>query len=332
MAWPLSAGDGSFGYAAPQLRLRHAHRLMHTLLVVLLFGSESVVAQPASSELQQLRAEAEQLQARVEEAARALEDEPRLKRLTRQQMRELTEFVAGNMLFVLLHEMGHAHISEMELPVLGREEDAADSFAIVTMLGVGIPFTHQVLSQAAKGWFLSDRRDHEKGEKFVYYDEHGLDKQRAYQIVCLVVGSDPKKFKELADATSLPESRQASCQGDYSNASWSWNKVLEPHRRSAGQPKTSIEVLYGKGEGKFDLYARSFRSIQLLETVAEVAADRWVWPHAFALEMQSCGEPDAHWRFTNRKLTLCYEMAAEFAELYRDYAQEWRPKARKRAR
>jgi hypothetical protein len=35
------------------------------------------------------------------------------------------EFVAGNMLFVLLHELGHAAITEMGLPVLGRMEDAA---------------------------------------------------------------------------------------------------------------------------------------------------------------------------------------------------------------
>jgi hypothetical protein len=37
------------------------------------------------------------------------------------------------MLFVLLHETAHALVSEMGLPVLGREEDAADAYATVTM-------------------------------------------------------------------------------------------------------------------------------------------------------------------------------------------------------
>ena len=32
-----------------------------------------------------------------------------------------------------------------------------------------------------------------------YYDEHGLDWQRAYQIVCLMVGSNPDQFGQLAD-------------------------------------------------------------------------------------------------------------------------------------
>jgi len=61
-------------------------------------------------------------------------------------------------------------------------------------------------------------------------------------------------------------------------------------------------------------------------------ADRWVWPCPFALEMRSCGQPEAHWSVPDRKLTLCYELAAEFAQLYRDYAQEWRPQTRKRVR
>jgi Putative metallopeptidase len=35
------------------------------------------------------------------------------------------------MLFVLLHEMAHAAITQMGLPVVGKMEDAADSFAAV---------------------------------------------------------------------------------------------------------------------------------------------------------------------------------------------------------
>ena len=66
-------------------------------------------------------------------------------------------------------------------------------------------------SGAAQGWFLNDRRDQQTGEKPPYYDEHNLSQQRAYQILCLMVGSDPNKFKGLADEMKLPESRQATC-------------------------------------------------------------------------------------------------------------------------
>ena len=35
--------------------------------------------------------------------------------------------------------------------------------------------------------------------------------------------------------------------------------------------------------------------------------------------MQSCGSPNAGWDPSTRKLTLCYELASDFAELYRGY-------------
>ena len=60
-------------------------------------------------------------------------------------------------------------------------------------------------------------------------------------------------------------------------------------------------------------------AIRLLEPVAEVTADLTAWPAPFTLEMQSCGFINAAWDPSTRKLTLCYELAADFAELYRTY-------------
>ena len=177
-----------------------------------------------------------------------------------------------------------------------------------------------MLVGAAKGWFLSDRRNRNEGVRLAFYDEHGLDQQRAYWIVCLMVGSDPDKFKDLADETKLPEERQGTCQGDYSNASWSWDMALKPHRRSANQPKTKIDVVYGEGKGNLDVHARSARSLGLLEVVANHSADEFVWRAPFTLELQTCGSPNSGWNLSAHKVTLCYEMADDFARLYRDYS------------
>ncbi len=46
---------------------------------------------------------------------------PRLKNISQQKRETLVEFVMGNMLFVLLHELGHATMEELRIPVLGRE-------------------------------------------------------------------------------------------------------------------------------------------------------------------------------------------------------------------
>jgi hypothetical protein len=54
--------------------------------------------------------------------------DPRFKGASPEYVQGLAEFVSGNMLFVLLHEMAHVSITQMGLPVLGRMEDAADTY------------------------------------------------------------------------------------------------------------------------------------------------------------------------------------------------------------
>jgi hypothetical protein len=242
-----------------------------------------------------------------------------------EQQRDLAEFVVGNMLFVGFHELGHALVGQLHLPVLGRAEAAADSFATLALLEEGTEFSVNVLVQAARGWFLMDRRDRKLGRKLDFYDAHGLDQQRAFQIVCLMVGSDQKKFKKLADWVHLPQDRQQSCRDDYDNAKYSWDLVLKPHRRSADQPNSTVEAVHKEGGGKLDAFARSFRSIGFLDTLAEHVSSRYVLPRPITLEMKSCGDANAWWDPPTLKETLCYEMAEDFAELYRGYTEKAAP-------
>src|SRR5262245_20784046 len=130
----------------------------------------------------------------------------------------------------------------MNMPVLGREEDAADAFALVTALKVNSKYSVRVLLEVAMGCMLSDKRDKKEGNALAFYDEHGLDLQRAYNVVCMMVGSDPEKFKALAKETKLPEERQKSCVRDYKTTTWSWEQMLKPHLRSPDQPKMTIKV------------------------------------------------------------------------------------------
>jgi Putative metallopeptidase len=282
------------------------------ICATLLIGCGAASGQPAPSG-------SPSFQERIVEVARALQNNPRLKNLSEQQRIDRVEFVTGNTLFILLHEMGHVHISEMNLPVLGREEDDADTFAAITMLRVGTSFSQRVLAEASQGWFLSERRDQQTGAKPLYYDEHNLSPQRAYWVVCLMVGSDPTKFKSLADETKMPESRQQSCKENYAKASRSWDMVHKPHRRAPDQPETKINVVYGDAQGDFEVFARSFRAMRILETVAERSAAQYVWPAPFTMEMLSCDGPNASWDDKTRTLKVCYQLAFDFAELYRAY-------------
>jgi hypothetical protein len=244
-------------------------------LGVLVFGASPVAAQ-------QIEPTQPSLPQRIEAAAKAALNNPRLQGLTEQQRIARVEFVAGNTLVLLSHELGHVLIAEMHLPLLGREEDAADTYAALRLLAIGTSFSQQELAQAAQGWFLNDRRDQEIGEKPLYYDEHNLSQQRAYQILCLMVGSDPDKFKGLADQMKMPAERQRTCKRDFAKTSEGWKTVLKPWLREPGDPETKIDVVYGDGKGMFDGVANMFRSIRFLETVAANSAARYKWPHPVA--------------------------------------------------
>src|SRR5262249_55472678 len=245
---------------------------------------------------------------------------PRIKNLSEEQREKLIEFVAGNMLFTLLHELGHAAMHELELPVLGREEDQADNFAIINLLKIGNKVSHRVLVGAARGWFLSNRRDRRDGERQAYFDEHALDQQRAYNVVCLVYGSDPAAMTDLADETKLPKDRRDSCAiSDYPSTSSSWMSVLAPHRRAPDQPKTKIEVIYGESKGDLERFARGMRTIDTLNIVADLMSDALAWPQPFVIESQTCGDINARWAPATRRLTVCYELAQDFSTLYREF-------------
>jgi Putative metallopeptidase len=282
------------------------------LQAVVMSAPTPTVAQPASYQPRKI-------EARINAASAALAGDPKFKNLSPKHRQDLAEFVSGNILFVICHEIAHAAMTQLGLPVLGRAEDAADSFATLRMIKIGSEFSSRVLAEAARGWFLAARRDQKSGEPVVYYDEHGLDQQRAYQIVCLMVGSDKDKYKDLARETRLPPERQESCARDYGDASYSWGLLLQSHLRAPDQPRTPIEVAYGESKGKFEHAAAAARSVQLLEAVAENLSDTFAWPDRFTLEMQSCGGPNAQWVPATHTLTVCYELAEDFAELYRAY-------------
>jgi hypothetical protein len=246
------------------------------------------------------------------------QDEARIE-MTLAKQRDRADFIIGNMLFVGFHEMGHALTDQFHLPTLGRAEDAADSFATIALLDSGSEFSINVLVQAARGLFLSDRRDRTRREDFDFSDAHGLDRQRAFQIICLMVGSDQEQFKELAHWVRMPPDRQHTCAIDYEDAKYAWHSLLESHRHADREPTATIEVAYEAGQGHLERYARSFQSVALLEALSDYASSRYALPHPIKIVMANCGDANAAWVSSANTETLCYELADDFFDLYNGY-------------
>ena len=91
------------------------------LPLAFMFATKPVFAQQSAA------SEAEQLKARIDAAVQQFGDNPLFKSLSatdRQGLKDrhdLVEFVAGNMLFVLLHEFGHAAVAEMGINCSWKE-------------------------------------------------------------------------------------------------------------------------------------------------------------------------------------------------------------------
>jgi putative metallopeptidase DUF4344 len=128
--------------------------------------------------------------------------------------------------FILAHEFAHALIHNFELPVLGREEDAADGIATVVLLKAEEGGLYAI--DAAEFWeAFSGRQD--PPDLAEYADNHSFDRQRADNILCWVAGSDEPVLEAFLENEILPEDRLAACPGEWELLKDSAEQVLDPH-------------------------------------------------------------------------------------------------------
>ena len=142
---------------------------------------------------------------------------------------QAAEKAVAALVFTFYHELGHALIDVYDLPVTGREEDAVDQLATVMLLETwdGEDSELSILSSAEA--FELDAG--EEGAEADLADEHSLDQQRYYNLVCWIYGSDPDYFSDVAKEWELPANRAEQCSGEYARMSASWNTLLGPHMR-----------------------------------------------------------------------------------------------------
>ncbi|HVG06609.1 MAG TPA: DUF4344 domain-containing metallopeptidase [Thermoanaerobaculia bacterium] len=156
---------------------------------------------------------------------------------TEEEAEEGGEAVAGATLFTFFHELGHALIDLYDLPVTGREEDAVDQLATMILLEGGEDGEMAALNGA---WsFLTEEEEaeeeteeeeeEEEEEELAFWDEHSLDEQRFYNIVCWSYGKNPEGFQYLVDDETLPEGRAERCPAEYDRMSRSWDALLDPY-------------------------------------------------------------------------------------------------------
>lgn len=125
---------------------------------------------------------------------------------------------------VFLHETAHALIDILDLPVTGREEDAADQFSTLVLLSqkdgvrkaMQVAYTYKVLSQDAVEY------------PPLYWGEHSLNIQRYYDTLCMIYGRNPKENIKFLGNDPIPPARADICEGEYDRIEDSWKRLLQP--------------------------------------------------------------------------------------------------------
>ena len=137
---------------------------------------------------------------------------------------EVMDAALGATFHTYLHEVGHALVDMLKLPITGREEDAVDQLATYVLLDYGEE-GEQMAIDGAEAFVLDEDEDP------VFWGEHALGVQRFYSILCLIYGKDPDKNDDLVNGDYLPEERAERCPEEYAQLKRIWLTLLEPHRR-----------------------------------------------------------------------------------------------------
>lgn len=139
----------------------------------------------------------------------------RLQREDQLSQEESRLFAAGWSDFVFFHELGHALIDQLEIPMLGREEDVADQ--ISTYIWVHREDSEAILN----GTIYSFSAQDDGADDDVLADSHSLNAQRYYNLMCWVYGADPQRYSEAGE--QLPEERREGCEFEY----WQLENAIE---------------------------------------------------------------------------------------------------------
>jgi hypothetical protein len=129
----------------------------------------------------------------------------------------------GTTSMLLVHEASHALIDVLDLPVLGREEDAADSGSAVFL--TGLQNGGSIVAYSADFWNAFGKQRGLDSTSFA--DEHGLDLQRAYNLICWTYGRNTSAYNALRKY--LTDARAPRCQNEYRKLANSWDEVMHKH-------------------------------------------------------------------------------------------------------
>lgn len=143
----------------------------------------------------------------------------------------MKDAVCGQLFFAVAHELGHAMFDIFDVPVFGRQEDAADQFATYIMLQFGGEQALQLIDGAAYGYhaYVKDLKDKPQVTLplAAFSSDHGSPEQRYFNLICIAYGYDDRLF--ISEMDKIPPGRSKKCKFEYDDIKFAMRTVFWPH-------------------------------------------------------------------------------------------------------
>ena len=136
--------------------------------------------------------------------------------------------IVGPLADVFFHEFAHALIDMHKIPVLGREEYAADTMSAMMMLFVAKDEARRLIMGAAY-WYTDDLETTVTLKPTALSSVHGTPHQRFYNLLCIAYGANQEMFGDLVEKGDLPEERAEDCKSEFKQAAHAFNALIRPH-------------------------------------------------------------------------------------------------------
>jgi hypothetical protein len=151
--------------------------------------------------------------------------------------------VVGPVVETFLHEAAHALFDVFHIPILGREEDAADQVAAFALLQLPDDIARRMIGGVAQNLATEAKQDRRSRVK-AFSDEHGLPQQRFYNLLCMAYGAKPELFADFVKQGHLPKDRAEGCDDEYEQVEYAVSTLLGPHmdKTAAGNLKAKLKT------------------------------------------------------------------------------------------
>jgi putative metallopeptidase DUF4344 len=135
---------------------------------------------------------------------------------------------AGPLVDVFFHEFGHVVFYMLQVPVFGREEDAADAFSAYLMLNFGYDEARRLIAGAAHQ-FKRDLKPKVTLKLNDFSDTHGAPATRFYNLLCVAFGANPEVFADIVSKGYLPVERAIGCEDEFRELAHAFKTLIGPH-------------------------------------------------------------------------------------------------------